>query len=308
MKRALVLLGVILAGCGSNSSSPVPTDIYSDDAIGSDVADVAGDNGGRGMQDGKPGDAGDVGSVPRETTTDGDAVAPPTCPGLATILDQAYRVTHMAATEPTDQVNEVWEKDIKEYTLVMVFHVLEYDPATAKGLIEVTSCWADVEVTGEGKDKVYTPKSYQFALEPSEFAVTFDGCSFTIDDELELDIVTPSVSKPFHVFGLKGGGAFSADAKKIENIDLAGFIKEKETFDLCMMIPGLGSPSFHWFMNLAHICADADSDGDDKIDSYHFVGNLKAKLETSLFKDGIHPIQSLVEECLPDSKPCVPVK
>lgn len=227
------------------------------------------------------------------------------CPGLPNLTGHAFRATSLVATEPTDKVNEVWATDIEAYTLVIVFYVLDHRPEEKVATVKVTSAWAEVEDDGAGN---LTPLQYQYALEPMVFELGIDGCKLKIIDQIELDIMTPTVSKPFHVFGISGWGEITEDGKEITKLQLAGFIKESEAFDLCLEIPGLGAANFHWFMNLAHICANADSDGDGEVDSYYFKGVIKATQESDLFKpDESHPIETLVQECIPDEVACVPV-
>ncbi len=225
------------------------------------------------------------------------------CAGLPDLTGKVYRVTEMNASHPTDKVNEVWNNDIGTCDLVILFHITEHNLETNVLQVEVTSAWADKTLDGEGN---CVPKSYEFALEPAIMVMTIDGCAFDFSQKFDLNIVTPTVSKPFHVFGVTGDGIIAEDGSDIPYCKLSGLIAEEETYDLCLQIPGLGTANFHWFMNLAGICPNADSDNDGDIDSYYFEGILKATEENQYFKAGtIHPIESLVEECPLDSEECI---
>lgn len=226
------------------------------------------------------------------------------CPGLPDLTGRVFKVTEMNASHPTDKVNDVWNNDIGTCDLVILFHITEHDLETNVLQVEVTSAWADKTLDAEGK---CVPKSYEFALEPSLMIMTIEGCAFDFSQKFDLNIVTPTVSKPFHVFGVTGDGIISEDGNEIPYCKLSGLIAEEETYDLCLEIPGLGTANFHWFMNLAKICPNADSDNDGTIDSYYFEGVLKATNETQYFiKDSIHPIVSAVkdEDRTYDDKEC----
>lgn len=221
---------------------------------------------------------------------------------LPDLTGKAFRITMLKGVLPTDIVNPTWEEDIKNYELVLVIHVISHDITTGDAVFEITSCSSVYEEDAEGNR---TPVSYQFALEPSVFSTHLDGVDFKISDPIDLSIVTKTVSKPFHVFGVTGYGTFSEDGSRINECWLEGAIHEDETTDLCLIIPDMGSVNFHWFMNLAKICPDFDSTGDELFDSYKFKGYLGAKDETEYFLPGIVPIE-ITEDCTPDTATCVP--
>lgn len=247
--------------------------------------------------------SGDV--VAEQTSTDereGEQVVQQPCANFPDLTGAAFRVLQMHATEPTDMIDDTWAADIANCDLVLVFHVISHDVASGIMEVEVTS--AKATKTKKNDDGTCTPTEYQFSLEPAKFTARLDGCKFTWDGTFGLDVVTPTVNKPFHVFGLTGGGVFSEDGTKLLDCWLEGAILEEETFDLCMTVPGMSTVNFHWFMNLAHICPNYDSDNDGKIDSYRFSGHVSAERELGAFSEGINPIESLVQECKEDRNPC----
>jgi len=285
MKRlALLVIAVSLGslGCGGGDGGEnPPVDSKAQEEVG--VEDVA---------------AGDIAAGDASTDT---STPTGSCPNLPNLTGKVYRVINIEATEPTDQVNEVWQNDIGTYDLVIIFNIKSHDQEADTAVIEVTSGIAEKEKDGDGWKLV----SFQYALEPWVFDVTLDGCKFTWTVPIELNIQTPTVSKPFHIFGIKGSGQFTEDGKKILNTLLEGAILETESFDLCLMFTGLGIVNFHWFMNMASLCPTFDSDGDGTIDSYKFKGEIEAIDETSLFREGLTPIVSQVKECKVDDKECV---
>jgi len=279
MKKVVLILLVAsawLLSCGDGEEDPLPDtkvqeDVASDDAL--------------------------TGDAEGETTTPAGS-----CPNLPNLTGRAYRVTSIVATDPTDQVNEVWQTDIDNYDLVLIFYVKNHDQVAQTAEIHVTSGLAEKKKEG---DK-WVPLNYHYALEPSIFTAVVKGCNFAWSEPIELDIQTPTVSKPFHIFGIEGNGRFSEDGSEIKDTWLEGAILESEAFDLCLLFPALGVLNFHWFMNAAYLCPTFDSDGDGKIDSYKFKGKIEAVDETPLFKEGMTPVVPQVTDCAVNDKPCVP--
>ncbi len=232
---------------------------------------------------------------------------------LPDLTGRSYRVTMLKGLSPTDIVNPTWEEDIASFDLVILFHVLSHDITTGDAVIHVTSCFTEFQMDGEERARDgegnLIPISHQFALEPAVISTRFVGRSFRIDDPISLSIVTRTVSKPFHIFGVTGRGNFNPDGSRLTECRLEGAIRESETTDLCLTIPDLGSVNFHWFMNLASICPDRDTDGDERMDSYFFEGYLGARqIADGLFKEGIVEIVSLIDTCDPDTDTCVSAK
>ena len=229
-------------------------------------------------------------------------VPPPECPGLPDMTGRVFRITSLDAKEPTDKINEVWAADIGDYELVILFHVVEHDLEAGTARLRVTSATAAKSVAEDG---TITPLKYNYMLDPAVFDAYFDCCRIRWDDPIELDIVTSTISKPFHVFGITGFCDINADGTEITNSFLSGAILEAEAQDLCMTIPGMGVANFHWFMNLAKICPDFDSDGDDVFESYKFSGVLSGVEETELFDEAIIPFTTDIE-CDPHLDTCLP--
>ena len=232
-----------------------------------------------------------------------DTVVPASsCAELVDLTGRSFKITKLNATYPTDNLDPVWAKDIGTYDLVLIFNVVAHDTAAGVLTLTMTSAVAEL-VDGE-------PVAYTYALEPAQFQAALEedpnGCKFVIaeGDEIELDIITPTVSKPFHIEGITGSGVIGNDGTTIRDGFLQGGILESEAEDLCLEVVGMGTVNFHWFMNLAHLCADYDLDGDGTVDAYFFEGYFDAEL-TDLFQPGITPIESLVESCDPHTDECM---
>jgi hypothetical protein len=232
---------------------------------------------------------------------------------LPDLTGRSYRVSMLKGVSPTDIVNPTWEEDIASFDLVILFYVLSHDITNGDAVIHVTSCFTEFQMDGDERakdgDGNLIPVSHQFALEPAVISTRFVGKSFRIDDPISLNIVTRTVSKPFHIFGVTGRGDFNEDGSRLTECWLEGAIRESETMDLCLAIPNMGSVNFHWFMNLASICPDRDTDADEKMDSYFFKGYLGARqIADGLFKEGIVEIVSLIDTCDPHTDTCVSAK
>jgi hypothetical protein len=239
--------------------------------------------------------------VVADTMVGGD-VPPLECPGLPDMTGKVFRITSLDAKDPTDKMNEVWAADIGDYELVILFHVVEHDMVAGTAKLRVTSATSEKEVAEDG---TITPLKYNYMLDPAVFNAYFEGCRIRWDEPIELDIVTATISKPFHVFGITGFCDISEDGTEILHSWLSGAILETEAQDLCMTIPGMGVANFHWFMNLAHICPVFDSDGDGVLESYKFTGTLSGVEETELFDEAIIPFTTDIE-CDPHLDQCQP--
>lgn len=290
MKVALTVLAaavtLAVAGCGSGSSDG---DVGQElDVTASDVA----------VEIAVPAD-----SSAEETSDAGPAVAP--CPGMPNLTGMFYRVNHMEATKPIDDLNEVWGIEIEKYWLVLIFHVIEHDEEKGTLWVEVGPAKAEAEQLEDGS---WDPKQFWYieGANVPKVEMQLDGCNFTFDDPIALDVLTPSVSKAFPVSVTSGSGTFIKKGLEMEKVDLVGYILESETYDLCMTMDPFGQPNVHWLFNLLHLCPDLDLDGDDKLDAYEFEGWLSTEITDLVDPDEKKVLPSLVDDCIEDQVECQP--
>ena len=222
---------------------------------------------------------------------------------LPDLSGTVYLATELVATEPTDKLNEAWAAMVADYTLAIAVVVVAHNVSEQTMEVDLTSAWVD-RLLRNGKPA--EPQAYRFALEPVRLKLQFTGEDFIINGTFAIDLVPMAVNKPFHIHGAIGSGSFSADGQQITELRLQGFLAEDQMLDFCLNMHGLGEVNFHWFMNLAQLCADADSDGDGEPDSYLFKGIVKATADTGLFLPGLHPIEPLVTQCQLHNDPCKP--
>jgi len=216
------------------------------------------------------------------------------CSILPDLTGRSFRVWEMFATEPTELINEFWAEGVKDYTIVILFHVVKHDVHACEMDMLVSTAWADKVKNDDG---TYTPLEYRYAQDPALLRVALNGLDIELIEELDLTLMSETVSKPIFIEGLVGGGSFSEDGKNMEELNLSGYITEESTFGLCLNFPVIGPANMHWFMTTGGICPKADLDEDGKPDAYNFKGVVRAVDESDLFKPGIHPIESLIEEC-----------
>ena len=288
----VALVGLVMAatlalvGCGTGSSNE-------DVGQGMDVTagDVAGET-----------------AVPTDTgAKDMGDVAPVVakCPGMPNLTGMFYRVNHMEATKPIDDLNEVWDIEIKKYWLVLIFHIIEHDEEKGTLLVEVGPAKAEAEQLADGS---WDPKEFRYieGANVPTVVMQLDGCDFTFDDPIALDVLTPSVSIPFPVSVTSGSGRFIKKGLAMEKVDLVGYIVEAATYDLCMTMDPFGQPNVHWLFNLLHLCPDLDLDGDDKLDAYEFEGWLSTEITDLVVPDETVILPSEVDECIEDQVECEP--
>jgi hypothetical protein len=222
-------------------------------------------------------------------------------PALPDLTGTVYRATEFVAYEPTDQLNEAWAAMVANHTLAVLFVVQEHNQQEQRMTIEMTSAWIETELDETGQVEA---TEYRFGLEPVTITLELDGVDFTIPGTFAIDLFPMSVNKPFHIHGATGYGRLSPGGQGLEELRLAGFLAESQVADFCLNMPGLGDVNLHWFLNLAHICATADSDGDGQGDSYLFKGLVRGVVEADRYRAGVHPIEPLVSECSVHDEAC----
>ncbi|MFH1530855.1 MAG: hypothetical protein ABIK09_09010 [Pseudomonadota bacterium] len=237
-----------------------------------------------------------------DAATTVDRSPPEPCADLPDLTGRVYRVTDFVATAPTDGINPTWKKWAEVYDLVMLFRILEHDRAA--GRIEAMVACGGAEVS-MGRDGVPRPERLYYGLPPTPISFALVGCDLTFTVPLDIHLFTPWVSGEIPIQEVTGYGVLAEDGAVLERLDLSGFLSEATAAAICIDIAGLGVVNLHWFFNLAGICPDTDTDGDDVLDAYNFLGWVRAVDETALFDDAVTPIVSLVPECVPHEDPCV---
>jgi len=225
---------------------------------------------------------------------------------LQDLTGRAYRVTVLESQEPTDALNPTFAQDIATYVNVLVFHIVEHN--LEEGYIMMTAGPCSTEFEDPDAAELVVA-AFRYALPVEPFRVDLSGCDFEIKEAAVLDMMFKTLNKPYRIDRLFGNGKIREDQTGIDEGYLAGGILLDTAIDLCTTIPGFGVVNFHWFMNLAHICPNFDTDDDGEMDAYFFSGSFTAEDVTDLFVPGeIVPIDSVVEVCKPHTEECIPIE
>ncbi|MFH1530196.1 MAG: hypothetical protein ABIK09_05600 [Pseudomonadota bacterium] len=243
-----------------------------------------------------------VDTAPAEDTT-----APEDSGGgvLPDLTGKAFRITVLESQQPTDALNPTFAQDIATYVNVLVFYIVEHNPEEGYLMMLAGPCSTEFE---DPDAEVLVPTAFHYGLVTEPFRVELDGCDFEIKEAAVLKMMFKTLNKPYIVDRLFGRGTIREDLSGIEDGHLEGGILVDTAIGLCTTIPGLGVVNFHWFMNLAHICPNFDTNDDDLMDAYYFAGTFDATDVTDLFVPGeIVPIDSVVEVCEPHNDECFPI-
>jgi len=250
------------------------------------------------------GNGGGVDTAPAEDTATPEDNGGGGCT-LPDLTGNAFRITVLESQQPTDALNPTFAVDIATYVNILVFHIVEHNLEEGYIMMHAGPCSAEFE-DPDAEDLV--PTAFHYGLPTEPFRVEIDGCDFEIEEAAVLEMMFKTLNKPYKVDRLFGRGTIRADLSGIDNGQLEGGILVDTAIDLCTTIPGFGVVNFHWFMNLAHICPNFDTNDDDVMDAYYFAGTFNATDVTDLFIPGeIVPIDSLVDVCNPHDDECFPV-
>jgi hypothetical protein len=239
------------------------------------------------------------------------------CGSPALLAERTFRADRLEAFHPTDLLNEFFQQSADRFELVMVIRFGQYradegvldatiGAATATIAEDSTDIDADADpdadaISGEGGGEL---SAYSWALEPAKIRVRTDGCKFEIEDEFDLDICASTASRVLALKRMTGRGTLWPDGSRLRFDDLAGFLPESEVEDLCIGMPVLGTVNFHWFMNAAGICPEADSNGDLVPDAYNFVGTVEALEDGERFIDEVSGPVFGVTDCPVNTEAC----
>jgi len=224
------------------------------------------------------------------------------CPGLQNLTGRAYRVVAFPLHKPLDQVKSLWNTAPQAVPPLLI-HVREHDQG--KGVLHLSIGPARIETQDDGEGYP-VPISHEFAIEPFKFMAKLNGCEFTIDVPIVLQVMDCTMSKPLVIADVTGSGVLSKEGGKIVDGILNGVIHEVDTFELCVLVPDMGNLNYHHFLNMAMICPNVDTTGDEKCDSYAFAADYTAEDETALFNpESITPIETVVKECPSHFEECV---
>ncbi len=253
---------------------------------------------------------------PRTDAPPGEETRGTVCTDPSRLSGRTFRADVLEASHPTDLLNEFFQQSADRFELVMVIHFGDYDPETGTldGTIGAATavvgdcdydCDADADVdadsdTGRGEEI----NSFSWALEPTPITIRTEGCTFEVMGEFDLDICAATASKVLALKRMTGKGSLHPDGSRLRFDDLAGYLPESEVESLCIGMPGLGTVNFHWFMNAAGICANADSDGNGAADAYNFVGIVEATEDSGRFVDEVTGPVFGVAQCPPDTGKC----
>ena len=252
--------------------------------------------------DGSSGDGTDTGPG-ADTAVQGDTAGPTGCT-LPDLTGMAFRITLLESQQPTDALNPTFVVDIATYVNILVFYIVEHNLDEGYIMMTAGPCSAEFE---DPDAEELVPTAFHYGLPTDPFRVELDGCKFNIEEAAVLDMMFKSLNKPYRLDRLFGSGVIREDLSGIDEGHLEGGILVDTAIDLCTTIPGMGVVNFHWFMNLAHICPNFDTDDDDVDDAYYFAGTFDATDVTDLFvPDEIVPIESVVVECVPHDDECIP--
>lgn len=124
-----------------------------------------------------------------------DTAAPAGCDQCADMVGWAFRITSLFVTEPEDPdsetdhkvrefLNELWERDIDNEVLNILFEVKEYDPVAGKLVVRAGPAW-----------KHDDGKFHMLCGYDSDFTLPMDGCGFEAEG-LELNFHTGPLDAP----------------------------------------------------------------------------------------------------------------
>ena len=217
--------------------------------------------------------------------------------GLPDLTGRAYRITEFHLESPGTSAEGGGTEGTGTFDMPLVLYVAEYEAATGELTMKLGPTTGK---TGSGDSS-----GPVWAMEPATFGAHLDGLSFKSVGTFNLNVATEKANQALVVEKVVASGTFAPDAQRIEIGLLKGLIWEGSAQSLCLVLDGMGTVNYHWFLNLAAICPTLDTDGDGVCDSYPFVAYFNCHATLPDFDgDALGVYEPEVDDCPGHSEPC----
>ncbi len=204
------------------------------------------------------------------------------CSLQVSLKGKAYLIQHLYVDKPAGEKNalattltNLWNNDIKNGRLVILFYVSKYDPQTGKATIQAGTGIKDTD----GK--------YAFIKNPgpNDLQADINGCTFDTNVQGKIVMYPDTVTAQIPIVALDAHGVFTETANAINQGSLKGGIcvsaAEKINFDPFHTKPPYSCQNFKKFMDLMKLSPDRhDLTGgicESGTDGYAFQGRFDAK-------------------------------
>ncbi|MEC9071007.1 MAG: hypothetical protein VX938_01450, partial [Myxococcota bacterium] len=192
------------------------------------------------------------------------------CSLEGTLEGNVFIVNGLVLSEPANDfllqiLNPVWQTDIEEGRLMLLFKVIEHDVDAGTATLRAGSGCSD----GSG--------SYEWHVDPSNLKVAVNGCHFETTEPATLSIWPGSMNKAVMVSDLSVAGHFNADGTNIVGAFLEGALARTDAEGLIGNLDGLEIPIITFFED-AEVPLDVDLDGDGEMDAWGMAGDLSAEV------------------------------
>ena len=158
-----------------------------------------------------------------------------------------------------DALNPLWQQDIENGTLIILFNIVAHDLDTGRITVE----------TGAG---AYTDcANYSWYTTPTIVELQTDGCAFTTVEPSQLAIFPKTMSKAIIISNLEIGGVFDPATGNMPGAWLEGTLREVDT-------EGLEAIELEVLVSELFIASgalpNADTDCDGEVDAWRLGGML----------------------------------
>ena len=217
-----------------------------------------------------------------DTTTDSVTDTQKNCKLQVSLKGKAFLIQHLYVDEPAGQngglataLTQLWNGDIKNGRLVIIFYISKYDPTTGKATIQAGTGIKDTD----GK--------YAFIKDPgpNDLEADINGCTFDTNVKGQIVLFPNTVTAHIPIVSLDAHGVFPENADAINNGSLTGGICTSDAkaieFDPISTKPPYTCQQFKAFMDLMKLTPNRTdlTNGICKLggtDGYDFKGRFDA--------------------------------
>jgi hypothetical protein len=278
MKRLPVKILIVLItfawACGGGTDDPAPKDTSTPDVVATPDATDAG-----------PDQGSDLSS---DTVPSGNCIPP---------VGTDFRFTVLSVQQPTDPegvvkdlLNDLWKDDIENDILNIIYRITAVDEETGTLLLVSASAVATDSEGNTADQEEYTQEGVTYAMIEdikSNFEMSIDGCQLTSTAPGTIIMQTSTVGisddpecadvKGIHLEELTFTTVMSADGTEIISGTINGILPgHVGDCVLASGLPGGTGVAFGWFLEIATVDPNLDTDDDGVNDAWIFDAEFKA--------------------------------